>query len=275
MPMPRTPSKKGGRRPAPTEAAPSKPRKARASAPGTPAASVASAAPAPASSERQEAVVPAPARRQYVYGIIPAPASPEPRFGPIGLGVIPAEVFTVRHRALAAVVSDGPEGVPDATRDNLLTHERVNEAVMREHTVLPMAFGTVLRSREDVEELLRAGHDVFEATLARVAGKLELGLKVFYMARDGEAVRERAARDAASLVEALRTVAVDVRVSAPVGERMVLNASCLVERERVAAFDARVKSLAASHEELTFRSTGPWPPYHFVDLRVGLERAEG
>lgn len=261
MPMPRTPAKKGGRRPVSPDAPPARPRKARARAPVAPAST-----PEP---------VPAPARRQYVYGIVSASACPEGGFGPMGLGVIPTEVGTVRYGALAAVVSDGPDGVPDATRDNLLAHERVNEAVMREHTVLPMAFGTVLRSREDVEALLRAGQDVFEATLARLAGKLELGLKVFYMARDGEAVRERAERDADALVRALRAVSVDARVSAPVGERMVLNASFLVEREGVAAFDARVKSLAASHEELTFRATGPWPPYHFVDLRVGLERAEG
>ncbi len=259
MPMPRTPAKKGGRRPVAPDAAPARPRKARARAPVAPAST-----PEP---------VPTPARRQYVYGIISASACPEGGFGPMGLGVIATEVGTVRHGALAAVVSDGPDGMPDATRDNLLTHERVNEAVMREHTVLPMAFGTVLRSREDVEELLRAGHDAFAAALARLEGHVELGVKVLYMARDGEVVRARAERDASAIVAALRAVSTEVRVSPPVGERMVLNASCLVHRERVAAFDARVKRLAARHEELTFRSTGPWPPYHFVDLTLRLESA--
>jgi hypothetical protein len=216
---------------------------------------------------------PAAARRQYVYGIIHAPQ--EVGFGALGLGAVPAEVDTVRHRGLAAVVSEGPDGVPDPTRDNLLAHERVNEAVLREGTVLPMAFGLVLRSREDVEELLRAGHDAFEAALSRVEGHVELGLKVLYLARDGEVVRARAERDAATIVSALRAVSTDSRVSPPIGERMVLNASFLVAREQVAAFDARVKSLAVRHEELTFRSTGPWPPYHFVDLRLRLERAGG
>ncbi len=267
MPMPRTPSRRGG---SPTArkrtdgAAPSSPRKARANA--TPA-------PAPeAEPERAQPLAePAPPRLQYVYCIIRA--NQDVGFGSIGLGPIPTEGGTVRHRELAAVVSDGPDGVPDPTRDNLLGHERVNETVMRERTVLPMAFGTVLRSREDVEELLRAGHDAFAAALARLEGHVELGVKVLYMARDGEVVRARAERDASTIVNALRAVSTEVRVSAPVGERMVLNASCLVHRERVAAFDARVKLLAARHEELTFRSTGPWPPYHFVDLSLGLESA--
>ena len=35
----------------------------------------------------------------------------------------------------------------DATRENVLAHEQVNEAVMREHTVIPMSFGTVFKTR--------------------------------------------------------------------------------------------------------------------------------
>lgn len=253
MPMPRTPAKGGRRvperkRPASTA---SKPRKANAAPPSP--------------GEHREAACP-----QYVYGIIRA--AQDVSLGPIGLGAVPAEVGTVCRNGLAAVVSEGLPGMADPTRDNLLAHERVNEALMREHTVLPMSFGTLLRSREDVAELLRAGHDAFEAALARVDGRLELGLKVFYMARDGEVVRARAERDAAALVAALGAVAVEARRTPPIGERMVLNAAFLVERGQVAAFDARVKSLAARHEELTFRSTGPWPPYHFVDIRLGLER---
>ncbi len=268
MPMPRSPSRRGGAssRRKPTGAPPAR-KKARANVPAPEPMPVAVPDAPPPQLE------PAPARLQYVYCIIRA--TEDVAFGAIGLGALPSDVGTVRHRELAAVVSDWPEGVPDPTRDNLLGHERVNETVMRERTVLPMAFGTVLRSREDVEELLRAGHDAFAAALARVEGHVELGLKVLYMARDGEVVRARAERDASTLMDALRAVSVAARVSAPVGERMVLNASFLVHRERVAAFDARVKSLAARHEELTFRSTGPWPPYHFVDIQLKLESAAG
>jgi hypothetical protein len=268
MPMPRNPSRKGARTGAkgPRGAASSKAVKARAAEP----------APLPAVETNTASGLqaePRLARCQYVYGIIRA--DKDVGFGPLGLGAPPAEVGTVRHEGLAAVVSDGPDGVPDPTRENLLAHERVNEAVLREHTVLPMAFGTLLRSREAVEALLRAGRAAFEAALARVEGTFELGLKVFYMARDGEVVRARAERDATTIVDALRAVAVDFRVSPPIGERMVLNAAFLVARERVSAFDARVRSLAARHAELTFRSTGPWPPYHFVDIRLALEGAGG
>ncbi len=78
------------------------------------------------------------------------------RFGPIGIGSEPAEVHTVNYKDIAAVVSDTPLEVYDPTRENVLAHERVNETVMREHTVIPMSFGTVFKTREDIVELLRS-----------------------------------------------------------------------------------------------------------------------
>jgi len=53
-----------------------------------------------------------------------------------------------------------------------------------------------------------------------------------------------------------------------------MNAAFLVEREREAAFDARVRTLGATYDTLTFRYTGPWPPYNFVNIRLKLERAK-
>jgi hypothetical protein len=79
-----------------------------------------------------------PSRGKYVYCII---ESADPlRFGPIGIGAEPTEVYTVHYRNLGAVVSDAPLEVLDSTRENVLAHERVNETVMREHTVIPMSF---------------------------------------------------------------------------------------------------------------------------------------
>src|SRR6267378_2379316 len=82
-------------------------------------------------------------RGKYVYCII---QTTEPRrFGHIGIGAEPAEVHTVNFKDIAAVVSDTPLEVYDATRENVLAHERVNETVMRDYTVIPMSFGTVFK----------------------------------------------------------------------------------------------------------------------------------
>src|SRR4030095_6951806 len=101
-------------------------------------------------------------------------------FGPLGLGAEPSEVTTVHFRDLAAVVSDTPREVIDATRENILAHERVNEAVMRNHTVIPMSFGTIFKTREDIVELLRSAYEAFADVLNKMQDKLEFGLKVLW-----------------------------------------------------------------------------------------------
>jgi hypothetical protein len=203
----------------------------------------------------------------YVYGVLRA--KEEHRFGAIGLGSPAAEVETVHHGELAAVVSEVPPGVPDPTRDNVLAHHHVQEVVMRERTLLPTAFGLVLRGREEVEDLLRSAHDTFAGVLAQLEGHLELGLKVLW---DQDLLAQEAAEhDAREIVELLRPFATAIRVVSPIGERMILNAAFLVARDREEAFDAKLKSLAARFELLTLQYTGPWAPYHFADIRLRLE----
>src|SRR5262249_60494539 len=95
---------------------------------------------------------PVESRGKYVYCVI---RSEEPlRFGAIGLGAVPAEVSTVHYKDIAAVVSDTPLEVLDATRENVLAHERVNEAAMPDHTVVPMSFSTVVKTRGDIHEMM-------------------------------------------------------------------------------------------------------------------------
>ncbi|HWP35443.1 MAG TPA: GvpL/GvpF family gas vesicle protein [Thermodesulfobacteriota bacterium] len=246
---------------------------------------------------------------KYVYCIIRAT---EPlTFGRIGLGAEPAEVYTINHEDLAAVVSDTPIMVYDPTHEHVLAHERVNEAVMRGHTVIPMSFGTVFRTREDVAELLRSAADAFRNVLEKMRGKFEFGLKVLWdrdavlreIERDDEGLRrlraeissergstyfarvqygrlaeaalqERAERYVAEILGALREVSIASRTSRPIGDKMILNAAFLVSREQEGAFDAAVKGVAARYDALTFRYTGPWPPYNFVNIRLKLERAK-
>ena len=247
-------------------------------------------------------------RGKYVYCII---RSNEPlRFGPIGIGAAPSDVYTVHYRDLAAVVSDAPLEVLDSTRENVLAHERVNEAVMRDHTVIPMSFGTIFKTREDIVELLRSAAEAFDDVLNKMQNKLEFGLKVLwdrdqairevetededitrlkkeisgqkgptYFARMqygrliDTALQSRSERYVAEILELLREVSVASRINKPIGEKMIMNAAFLITRDCEPEFDAKVKSIAARFDRLTFKYTGPWPPYNFVNIRLKLERA--
>jgi hypothetical protein len=248
---------------------------------------------------------------KYVYGLIRA-GKPQ-TFGPAGIGGRGDEVFTVHFRDLAAVVSSCPLVVFDPTRDNALAHERVNEIVLRDFTVLPMSFGTVFRTDEDIETLLERTYDAFSEVLDRIEGKVEFGLKVNWerseVIRDLEgehdevrrlkeeissdessstyfsrmqmgrvvesALQKKADAYIADIYEELRGVAAASRSNKPVGERMIMNSAFLVSRERMKSFDDRIAEIARKYEsKLSFLFTGPWPPYNFVSVRVKLERTD-
>src|SRR5918912_2151458 len=248
---------------------------------------------------------------KYVYCII---RQEKPRdFGTIGIGNAANRVYTVHYRDLAAVVSDTPIVIYDPTRENVLAHEFVNETVMREHTVIPMSFGTVFRSEEDVGELLRSTYQAFSDVLDKMRDKIEFGLKVLWdrekviarLERSNDEIRrlkDEITRNAQSstyfarmqlgrLVEAaleeagnryvrdihetLKPAAVASRSNKPIGDRMILNAAFLVERDREKSFDEKVREVSRKYEDLlTFKYTGPWPPYNFVNIKLKLERAD-
>ena len=246
---------------------------------------------------------------KYVYCII---RLDRPRdFGEIGIGG-GKRVYTVGHEDLAAVVSDTPIVIYDPTRENVLAHEFVNETVMREFTVIPMSFGTVFRSEEDVSELLRSTYQAFSDVLDKMRDKIEFGLKVLWdrekvidtIEQENEEIRrlkheidrnassstyfarmqlgrlvdsaleEMGSRYVADVHDTLKAAAVASRSNKPIGDRMIMNAAFLVERAREKAFDDRVKEISRKYEDLlTFKYTGPWPPYNFVNIKLKLEKA--
>jgi hypothetical protein len=249
-----------------------------------------------------------PATGRYVYCIIPTPEVHG--FGRIGIGPEPAEVQTVNYEGIAAVASEAPLEVYEPTRENVLAHERVNETVMREFTVIPMSFGTVFKTDADIVELLRSAHDAFHDVLKKMKGKVEYGLKVLWdqekiieeIEKQDESVRllrreissregstyfarmqygrlvdslleERSEEIIARIMSGLSEVCAASRVNKPIGDKMILNAAFLVSRNRESDFDSLVSEIASEHPHLSFKYTGPWPPYNFVNIRLKLERA--
>src|SRR5579883_2824396 len=113
---------------------------------------------------------------RYVYGVI---QGREPmQFGKSGLGGGGEAVYTIHHNDIAAVVSKTPVFIFDPTRDNALAHEHVIESVMQKTTIIPMSFGTVFRTDDDIREVLKSIYASLKDVLKQMAGKLEFGLKV-------------------------------------------------------------------------------------------------
>ncbi len=232
-------------------------------------------------------------------------------FGKIGIGGAGEPVYTVNHQDIAAVVSKTPVAIFDPTRENALAHEHVIETVMKNHTIIPMSFGTVFRTDDDIRQVLKSIYLSLKDVLNQMAGKLEFGLKVnwdrdqiieelqqqdeelrrfhheivrkqlqsTYFARMqlgrmiDKALGERSTQYVREIYEALRNVCVASRDNQPIGDKMIMNAAFLVERDRETEFDAVVNKIAKKYgKRLKFKYTGPWPPYNFVNIRLKLER---
>src|ERR671935_912684 len=246
---------------------------------------------------------------RYVYGIIETkqPLS----FGRMGIGGNGEAVYTVNYQDIAAVVSKTSVYIFDPTRENALAHEHVIETVMKTHTIIPMSFGTVFRTDDDIHEVLRSIYSSLKDVLKQMEGKLEFGLKVnwdrdriieqlkqedeeihrfhqeitrkhlqsTYFARMqlgrmiDKALAEKSAQYVREIYEALRPCCVASRDNKPIGDKMILNAAFLLDREHEAEFDAAVNKIAERFgDRLNFKYTGPWPPYNFVNIRLKLEK---
>jgi hypothetical protein len=221
------------------------------------------------------------------------------------------KVRLVTYDGLAAVVSDAPQEDCEVNRENLLAHQRVITQAMTRSDVLPVAFGTVAESDQQVQEqLLQGMADELHRALEEVQGCIELDLKVLWneeqlfadiVAEDDDiralrdslvgqppeatqyeriqlgervaaAIQRKSEAEAASLLDALEPLTVETRVNDNLSDMMLLNAAFLVDKSQEQAFDAQVQALGeAQAGRLIFQYVGPLPPYNFVDLRLQWE----
>ena len=250
-------------------------------------------------------MIDAPARTAwYVYGV----AEDEAALSQL------AEVELIRQGRLTAVVREVSLDEYDETvlpqrlndRDwleqNARAHEDVLQSAAAVTAIVPLRFGVIYRSREQVGQMLHERSDEFLVTLERVRGHVELGVKVWadmqklgrtladgeapsaagagaaYLQRrraEQERSRELAVRCAELAEEAhvrLGAVASAAVANRPQpreltgrSEPMLLNGAYLV-RDGDDRLRREVERLAAEHAELglEYELTGPWPPHNFA-----------
>lgn len=110
----------------------------------------------------------------YVYGV----ADAEDFFTLTEVGHENAALLAVACEGIAAVASGFSQTEIAPTAVNLWRHERVIEALMTQHTVLPFRFGIIAQSRAALEGCLQLRRAALAADLDRVRGKVELALRV-------------------------------------------------------------------------------------------------
>jgi hypothetical protein len=243
----------------------------------------------------------------WVYGIVGADVGE----APVGEGVDGHPVTIHRRAGLGALISRVPprefgekalgrrledlEEVAGLAR----AHDRVLEAAASKGGVVPFRLCTIYSSIDRLDAMLESETSTLAATLRRLAGSQEWGVKAFAAPRmpvaadepspesgtayltlkrerreTADEERQAAETTVASIHARLAERAAAATVSAPHDRRlsghdaeMLLNAAYLVPSDAVATFRSLVDQLAREHETqgLNIELTGPWPPYHFVD----------
>ncbi|MEH7176802.1 GvpL/GvpF family gas vesicle protein [Neobacillus vireti] len=220
------------------------------------------------------------------------------------------ELFTIRYKDAAMVAAEVPMKIYHPKKDNLMMHQNaVSQVMKRNDTVIPVSFGNVFHSKEDVGVLLENLYPQFEKLFPEIKGKVELGLKVIGRKEwlqsqvNGNAKMEKMAKaiqgktEAASyydriqlggaaqkmvsslshevkqdVMEPLRELAVASKSNEPTSEKMLLNASFLVERDKEAEFDQKVNEAHDKwKDKVEFSYSGPWPAYNFVNIRLTVD----
>jgi len=241
---------------------------------------------------------------EYIYGIVEEPQ--HRRFSFTGVGS--ADVYTINLEQLAAVVSDTEFTEIDPTRKNVQAHTIVQEALLKKYNLLPMSFGMVAADEGEVHRLLEDNYDGLLGELHRLAGKIEVELKVYWeqeavinelQGENAELTRLKAKINSASspvevqnllstagkLVESivqdwktryaelvyaiLQELSYEAKVNNPVGIKNLLNASFLIEKSRESEFKEQVYKLDTKFQgKMNFKYVGPLPPYNFVNLKL-------
>jgi hypothetical protein len=249
---------------------------------------------------------------KYIYCIIET--KQERNFGPIGMGGRGDEVLTIGYDDLSIVVSSHPLSKFTANKDNMLSHQKVIEKVMLEYDgVLPVRFGTIASSADEVRNLLDRRCREFKTALRDIDHKIELGVKGLWKnmglifdeiiqenktisnlkksiaeqnKKDAQArmtvgrlvkqaLDKKKEKQAEDIVERLRRTSIEHKLNKTIGDEMFMNAAFLTDKGREKEFDNIMDDLSNEFgDRMEFLYAGPLPAFNFVNIVIYPEKWE-
>jgi hypothetical protein len=178
-----------------------------------------------------------------------------------------------------AVVSETRHGPGAPSEAAILAHARVVEAVAAVNdSVLPARFSAGVAGEDELRQQLAGRRDQILQALERVAGCVEIGLRVLPEGRDdpaqaasgSEYMRRRldeitgAEKLAQNLHEELASAARESSCNVLARRDVVLTGAYLVARADLDDFHATLREAERNVAGVTLVTTGPWPPYSFA-----------
>ena len=213
-------------------------------------------------------------------------------------------VYAISQGKLSVVVSDSEIKEYLATRENMIAHQKVLEEILKKYDLLPVSFGTVATSSEEVKQkILKPKAKEFQDLLKKIEGKIELGLKALWLDMNsvfqeiaessqiigrlkksknlgyqnrisagelvGKLLEEKRELEKEEILKPLEKIADDLKENKLLGENMILNTAFLVGRSREKDFDKKVNELGEKlGKRIKFMYVGPLPPFNFIKLSL-------
>ncbi|HEX2858237.1 MAG TPA: GvpL/GvpF family gas vesicle protein [Propionibacteriaceae bacterium] len=203
------------------------------------------------------------------YAVVASAAHRDPDRLPPGLRLLDGGAVGVVYEEL--------HGPPGTSAEDLLRFGEVVRRLAGDAAILPVRYGTVTESLEELRTLLAARGEEWEERLGRVAGCVELvaHLPASGLTPPADAggsgteylmTRVRRGRQVASLVEGVSLAVADVTRavrSLPAADEVRI--AFLVEEHRVEGLLPALQGWADRSGLTPVRVSGPWPPFSFAE----------
>ncbi len=175
-------------------------------------------------------------------------------------------------RCFYAVLADFSLASAADLKDEALRFDAVVREVLAQTAVIPFRFPTLLATLDELREFMEANAAPYSATLKRLAGLVQMELRIEHASlastpsQSGTAyleARGAAARLMSQQAEHARSIAGDlIRDWRTRNSPRGLRCYALIARDAIADFQARMRSLSA-REGVTIVVSGPWPAAEF------------
>ena len=241
----------------------------------------------------------------YLYGVIDAQDGLDVSMP----GIEGGDIETIEADGIAAVITRVGRQKMRPQRANLAAHNNLLRSLVEQQGVIPCAFGMVASSEEQLQAVLRANHDKLLGLLARLRGKVEMSLSVywdtsnifeFFVAGNQELkqMRDRVFRSGREpsmderlelgklfesllqqcrerhtqqVIDTLSPYCAEIRAVDAGAEQMIMKLVCLVPSDGQDRFEEGIQEAARKFDDhYSFKYSGPWAPFDFVDVKLDL-----
>ncbi len=240
---------------------------------------------------------------KYVYGIIKSKDGRKFDYPGIGTGIEGNPVYPLTYKAISAIVSDAPIRYYEPDDEHAMPHRKVVDEIIKDCIILPAAFGSILKSVGDIQNIMRRQYGIWNNLLTRMDGKREYGLKIFWnkeaiqkeIEETNEAAKELKGelkkkedhrlkihlklllRDELittgnkyvnDIHEELKNYSTASKSNDLIGQKMIFNGAFLVENEREREFNEKLRGIEREYPNLKINWIGPCAPYNFATIRL-------